>query len=78
MDEIKFSSITDLYNRLFPALQVKNEEFLLEGIDSTELKIWNVLKTEKWIKETNLTLSDMVNDIINLDIEEYLKLKNGE
>lgn len=32
--------------------------------------IWNYLKINKWCKIKNLNLSEMVNDIINVDIEK--------
>ena len=38
--------------------------------------IWNYLKITKWSKSVNLTLAEMVNDIIhtdNKDIDIYLR-----
>lgn len=32
--------------------------------------IWNYLKINKWCKIKNLNLSEMVNDIIDVDIEK--------
>ena len=45
--------------------------------------IWNQLKLNKWIKTKNLSISEMVNDIIDVDIEKvdiFLKehIKNEE
>ena len=30
--------------------------------------IWNYLKINKWCKDKNLSISEMVNDIIDVDI----------
>lgn len=82
MDEIKFTSLQDLYNRLKPALTTRVREIKRENIFYVkEEDIWNYLKTYKWNKETNLTLIDMVNDILNISsytIEEYIKIKMGQ
>lgn len=34
------------------------------------IDIWNYLKINKWSKDKNLTISEMVNDIIELDISK--------
>lgn len=34
------------------------------------IDIWNYLKLNKWIKTKNLSISEMVNDIIDVDIEK--------
>ncbi len=36
----------------------------------TSMDIWNYLKINKWIKTKNLSISEMVNDIIEVDIEK--------
>ena len=69
---IEFNNLQELKTRITPALNTKVKE-----INSyvTEEDIWNYLKL-KWKKETNLTLYDIINDIINLkkeDIEEYVR-----
>ena len=45
--------------------------------------IWNYLKINKWCKDKNLSISEMVNDIMNVDInkvdlfvKEYIKKEN--
>ncbi len=77
MEEIKFSSITELYNRLYPALTVKNNEFLLHKITSDQLEIWNYLKDNIWNKSIDLSLGEMVNDILTLEIEDFIKRKEN-
>lgn len=69
---IEFNNLLELKQRITPALITKVKE-----INSyvTEEDIWNHLKI-KWKKSTNLTLYDIINDIIKLkkeDIEEYVR-----
>jgi hypothetical protein len=75
----EYSSQEDLYKGLIPAINVKLK--LLKDSEYnyiTKEDIWNYLKETKWIISTNLTLGEMVNDIIHLDnkdIDIYLKNK---
>ena len=51
---------------------LKNSDY--KNID--KIDIWNYLKISKWKNSINLTISEMVNDIIhadNKDIDIYLK-----
>ena len=68
-----------MYDRLLPALKTKKTEMLRLGIDYIqEEDIWNYLKEIKWKKASNLSLYEMVNDVLNTDnslIENYLKNK---
>lgn len=82
MDE-KFSSLKELYERLLPALKSKKEEMHKNHmIYISEIDIWNYFRETKWNKGLNLTLFDMVDDILNTDnllIDEYIcktKLSN--
>jgi len=76
----EYRSVKELYEALIPALNVKlrmfknNEYKYLKKED-----IWNYLKDTIWINSVNLTISQMVSDIINVDgtnIDSYLKKKN--
>lgn len=75
--DIKFNSLQELYERVKPALTTKREEMKRPGIYYVkEEDIWNYFKETKWIKATNLSLYQMVSDILNTDnifIEEYVK-----
>lgn len=75
----EFKSINDLYNFLKPAFNVKlrildnKKYFYIKNED-----IWNYLKENKWINNYDLTLAEMVNDIIHCDdnkLDKYLKEK---
>ncbi len=78
MNDIKFKSLEELYNRLSYAIDTKVNELKLNGITYISNKdIWNYLKDNKWNKTTNLTLSQCVDDILNTNELEYRKyIKN--
>ncbi|MEG1495081.1 MAG: post-transcriptional regulator [Bacilli bacterium] len=77
--DLTFQSIEELYKRLFPALRTKKRELHNKDLAYiTEDDIWNYLRHNKWNKSSNLTLSDMVNDILLLtgrEVDEFLKSK---
>lgn len=77
MDEIKFKSLQELYERLKPALNCRKNEIMRMNIPYIKTEdIWNYLKETKWNTSSNLTLADMVSDILNVDeylIDEYIK-----
>ena len=67
--EIEFKNLLELKNRIEPAIKSKAKEFN----KIKEEEIWNYLKS-KWKNWTNLTLYDLINDIMNLkeiEIGEY-------
>ncbi len=69
-DELKFKSLEDLYNRIFPALRSKALELKLKGYKYIhEEDIWDYLKTYKWTTSRDLDLGSMVNDIFGVNIE---------
>jgi len=68
MEEIKFNSIDELYNRLKPAFRTKINDLRKKNISFVEIKdIWNFLTKTKWSTRHDLELFDMVNDILNVD-----------
>lgn len=77
----EYKSQKELYQNLIPALNVKITLLKNNNYNNiTKLDIWNYLKESKWRNSINLTIAEMVNDIIhtdNKDIDIYLK-KNKE
>lgn len=68
---LEFSSLSELYNRVKPALHAKEEEFHRLGYSNIKsIDIWNYLIEMKWKKGNGLMLSDIVSDIMNLDCKE--------
>lgn len=77
---MEYKSQKDLYMNLVPALNVKVKLLKRNNYkDITREDIWNYLKINKWQYAVDLTLADMVQDIIhtdNIEISNY-KLKNN-
>lgn len=78
--DLEFSSLKDLYLRVEPALTSKKTELDRIGLSYIDKKdIWDYLVENKWKMGINLTLSDVVDDILNTDnnlIDKYFKEKN--
>ena len=68
----KITSLKELYERITPALVAKVDFEKKLGIDVDPNDIWNYLSRSKWRKDKGLTISDMVNDIFNLDIDDII------
>ena len=74
---MQFASKQELYDRVRPALSAKVVEFRRRGNTYIkEIDIWNYLSFADWQKAHELMLSDIVSDIMHVNIEEvdnYLK-----
>lgn len=77
--EVEFKTANELYERLKPALTTKVEEMRRNGYEYIkEEDVWNYLKEVKWVKSVNLSLYQMVSDVLNTEddvIDKYLKEK---
>ena len=77
--DIKFNSQEELYTRVKPALNAKLQELHRLGFSYITIDDkWNYLKGSKWKNGKDLTLSDIVSNIIHVDnkmLDEYLKGK---
>ena len=75
---MEYQSLQELYKDLQGAFKVK---LRLIGNDYKHIKekdIWEYLRINKWSTASGLTLSEMVNDIIEVNIkkvEEYQREK---
>ena len=69
--DIEFKSAKELYERVVPALRTKKRILSKKGIKVSEEDIFEYLVKEKWSKAVNLTLSDIVSDIINVEDEVF-------
>ena len=63
-----YKSQEELFNLLSGAFNVKLNLIKKEYNYIIKVDIWNYLKINKWCKDKNLTISEMVNDIIEVDI----------
>ena len=61
---MEFESALELKKRVMPALKMKEERLRSEGFDFSAEDIWFYLKQNKWSKSKNLTLNEVVNDIL--------------
>lgn len=83
MEEIKFRSLNELYNRIYPALESKRKELHRNGLTYIhEEDVWNCCKDVIWNNSRNLELCNIVDDILNTDctvFDNYLKniIKNN-
>ena len=72
--DIEFKSLSELKKRVTPALNTKLKELKSKNYNYVTIDdIWDFL-IKNWKTSKNLTLYDIINDILNLnneDIEEY-------
>lgn len=68
--KMEYSSERELFESLRGAFNVKLRMIQDEYDYIKMTDIWNYLKINKWCKIKNLSLSEMVNDIINVDIDK--------
>lgn len=75
---MEYKSEKELYQGLRGAFNVKLR-MIKDNYDYIKsIDIYNYLKITKWCKATNLSISEMVNDIISVDIQKvdaYIKEK---
>lgn len=73
MEDIKFGSLQELFIRVKPALRSKVKELKSVGYKFiSETDVFNYLKDNKWCKKSNLTLSELVDDILTTPNDEFL------
>lgn len=62
-----FKNIYELKERVMPALIKRAKDLKTKGYDLTEEDIWLHLKNSKWTKSHNLSLNEIVNDILKYE-----------
>ncbi len=70
--DIEFKDAKELYKRVVPALRTKRRILFKKGIKVSESDIFEYLVKSKWSKGINLTLSDVVSDIINTEDSNFI------
>lgn len=74
MEDIKFSSLNELYNRLIPAMETKVKELKINGINFITIDdIWNYLKKYKWSKGSNLAKNYFINFGVSNNPKQFSK-----
>jgi hypothetical protein len=62
-----------------PAIVSKLEEFALLGYtDVSEEKLWGFLKNKKWKKTTELSVHEVVRDVLALKIGDFMNYATVE
>lgn len=67
--DIEFSSIDELKKRLLPALKIRRKDLKNKGINISIEDLWTYF-VGIWKNKVNLTLNDLVNDILYLEIKK--------
>ena len=67
---MNYVSQEELFKILNGAFQVNLRLIRKEHAYIKMIDIWNYLKINKWCKDKNLTISEMVNDIIDINIDK--------
>ena len=71
---MEYKNQLELYQKLVPVFKVKERLInISQNNDVTINDIWHYLAVNKWKNSTNLTLADIVNDIINIDVDMIKK-----
>jgi hypothetical protein len=73
--EGEFKNLDELYQRVLPALKTKVAELSATKEQISEEEIWYHLAETKWKDSKNLTLFDIVDDIIKFKITDLEKGK---
>lgn len=71
--DIEFKSQEELYKRVKPALKSKRLEFKRYGIEVTDEELWIYLSNNVFKKSHNLTLADIVSEIMHLEKDSFIK-----
>ena len=67
----EYHSQEELYEGLIPAMKVKLSRLREDNYYNIKCEdIWNYLRDTKWKNSFDLTLGEMVNDIIHVDNEK--------
>lgn len=78
----KFTSVSDLYKRILPALNAKVAEIKREKINYIEnIDIWNYCVEYKWKQRKDLRIYEMVSDIFSVDalnLSRYIRMMKNE
>ncbi len=68
---MEFNNIIELKARILPALKIRVKELRKQNINFTEETLFRYF-INIWKDQYNLTLSDIVDDILNKKIDEVI------
>lgn len=80
--DYEFKTLKELYKMIYPALTSKRSELKKIGLyHLKEADVWNYLTNTKWVNAKELSLDEMVSDILNANcdsINNYVIKKVSE
>ena len=75
---MEYTSQKELYLALLPAFNVKKRLLSITKYHIDNEDIWTCLANNKWKYSYNLTICEIVNDIITIEAEEINKYKGED
>lgn len=78
LDNDKFNSVSDLYKRVLPALEIKTSELKKDNLKVDNLDIWNFCVETKWKQKRDLRMYEIVDDILNVDVKLLANYLNNK
>ena len=73
---MEYNNLKELYRALIPAFNVKKRLLSITPYkDVTNEDIWKCLAINKWKNSYQLTIFDMVNDIIMIEAKDIINYK---
>ncbi len=75
MAHLKFKFDEVNFSKLYKVLSMKKREYKRMNVIVSELEMWNYLKM-KHSKDADINLYEVIDEIINLEIEEFLEYRN--
>ena len=66
--DLEFHNISELKQRVMPALRIRRRALKKQGIILSEEDIWSYFATNHWRKAYHLSLARVVDDILNRNI----------
>lgn len=75
---MEFTTQKELYLKLLPVFNVKKRlNSITKYKDITNENIWKYLTETKWKNSVGLTIDEMINDIITVEIDKINKYITG-
>ena len=65
--DMEFTSIDELKKRVMPAIKIRVKELNSKGYAINNEELWNYF-VSYWKKSRDLTLADLVDDVLNKEI----------
>ena len=71
--KIEIHSKEELYNKVYRVLTIRKKNLLKENFNVSEEMLWYFFSEEIFVKMKNLTLAEVVDKILKIDLEDIRK-----